>query len=279
MDIWSQYVLPCLCAFAGCIGFTLVFNIHGPGKLIAGCGGALGWLVYLLAGKTILAGFFAAMAISLFSEVMARIRRCPVTGYQLVALLPLVPGGGIYYAMGYCLEGDTEQFLSALLGTLGMAAALAVGVILASSLFRAVFPRLARVPKRHALRQAKPINDFFSGPAEHRRAAFLRLAPPDGRDYNGIDLIRQRRTSMYIADLHIHSRFSRATSRDGDAAPSGLVGPAKGHPTGGHRGLHPPRLAGGAAGAAGARRRGASTPCGRICACPDAAPGRRRPGL
>ena len=77
-----------------------------------------------------------------------RIRRCPVTGYQLVALLPLVPGGGIYYAMGYCLEGDTEQFLSALLGTLGMAAALAVGVILASSLFRAVFPRLARVPKR-----------------------------------------------------------------------------------------------------------------------------------
>ena len=148
MDIWSQYVLPCLCAFAGGIGFTLVFNIHGPGKLIAGCGGALGWLVYLLAGKTILAGFFAAMAISLFSEVMARIRRCPVTGYQLVALLPLVPGGGIYYAMGYCLEGDTEQFLSALLGTLGMAAALAVGVILASSLFRAVFPRLARVPKR-----------------------------------------------------------------------------------------------------------------------------------
>ena len=170
MDIWSQYVLPCLCAFAGCIGFTLVFNIHGPGKLIACCGGALGWLVYLLAGKTILAGFFAAMAISLFSEVMARIRRCPVTGYQLVALLPLVPGGGIYYAMGYCLEGDTEQFLSALLGTLGMAAALAVGVILASSLFRAVFPRLARV-----LRQAKPINDFFSSPAEHAGLLFSAL--------------------------------------------------------------------------------------------------------
>ena len=145
MELWSQYILPCLCAFAGCIGFTLVFNIHGPGKLIAGCGGALGWLVYLLGGKTILAGFFAAMAISLFSEIMARIRRCPVTGYQLVALLPLVPGGGIYYAMRYCLEGDTERFLSTLLDTLGMAAALAVGVILASSLFRTAFPLLLRV--------------------------------------------------------------------------------------------------------------------------------------
>lgn len=131
--------------------------------------------MYLLAGKTILAGFFAAMAISLFSEVMARIRRCPVTGYQLVALLPLVPGGGIYYAMGYCLEGDTEQFLSALLGTLGMAAALAVGVILASSLFRAVFPRLARVPKRMPSGQAEPINDFFSSPAEHAGLLFSAL--------------------------------------------------------------------------------------------------------
>lgn len=83
---------------------------------------------------------------------MSRLRRCPVTGYQLVALLPLVPGGGIYYAMSYCLAGDTERFLTTLLDTLGMAAALAVGVILASSLFRAVFFHLARsrnAPKRH----------------------------------------------------------------------------------------------------------------------------------
>ena len=150
MELWSQYILPCLCAFAGCIGFTLVFNIHGPGKLIAGCGGALGWLVYLLAGETILAGFLAAMAISLFSEVMARIRRCPVTGYLLVALLPLVPGGGIYYAMSYCLEGDNQQFLNALLETLGMAAALAVGVILASALFRNVLLRLVLSLRRAA---------------------------------------------------------------------------------------------------------------------------------
>ena len=138
MDIWSQYVLPCLCAFAGCIGFTLVFNIHGPGKLIAGCGGALGWLVYLLAGKTILAGFFAAMAISLFSEVMARIRRCPVTGYQLVALLPLVPGGGIYYAMEHAINGETDLFLDVLFHTLGLAGSLAVGVLLVSSTVRLI---------------------------------------------------------------------------------------------------------------------------------------------
>ena len=146
MDIWSQYVLPCLCAFAGCIGFTLVFNIHGPGKLIAGCGGALGWLVYLLAGKTILAGFFAAMAISLFSEVMARIRRCPVTGYQLVALLPLGHGGRT--------GGWGHPGLLPVPGSV---------------------PAPGSRPEAHALRQVEPINDFFSSPAEHAGLLFSAL--------------------------------------------------------------------------------------------------------
>lgn len=145
--VFLEYVLPCLCAFSACVGFTLMFNIHGGGKLIAGVGGALSWLVYLLAGSTIFAAFLAAMAIGVFAEVMSRVRRCPVTGYVLVALLPLVPGGGIYYAMRYCVAGETERFLDTLLHTLGMAAALAVGAMLASSVFRALFPRFRRTFK------------------------------------------------------------------------------------------------------------------------------------
>ena len=142
--IFFDYVVPCLCAFLACVGFTLMFNIHGVGKLIAGVGGALSWLVYLLAGKSIFAAFLASMAIGLYSEVMARLRRCPVTGYLLVALLPLVPGGGIYYAMSYCMAGDTQRFLDTLLHTFGMAAALAVGAMLTASLFRAAYFHLHR---------------------------------------------------------------------------------------------------------------------------------------
>ena len=127
MEFIMQTLLPCLYAGAACVAFTFVFNIHGWGKLICGAGGALGWLVYLLCGQSIPAAFLAAVSISLFSEVMARVRRCPVTGYLLVALLPLVPGGGIYYAMRYCVAGETQAFLDMLLHTLGMAAALAAG--------------------------------------------------------------------------------------------------------------------------------------------------------
>lgn len=140
--IWWEYVLPCLCAFLACTGFSLVFNIHGAGILICSFGGAMCWLVYLLAGSTIFAAFLSAAVIGVFSEVMARLRRCPVTGYLLVALLPLVPGGGIYYAMSYCVAGDIQQFLVTLLHTFGMAAALAVGAMMTASLFRAVYIHL-----------------------------------------------------------------------------------------------------------------------------------------
>ena len=145
-ELLTIYVLPCLWAFVACIGFGLVFNIQGVGLSICGLGGAVGWLCYLLAGRLLDAGeiecaFLAAVSIGLYSGGMARLRRCPVTSYLLVALLPLVPGAGIYYAMRYCVEGETDLFLNALLHTFGVAAALSVGAMLASSVLRALLPR------------------------------------------------------------------------------------------------------------------------------------------
>lgn len=110
--------------------------------LICAGGGALGWLVYLLAAplvhSDIIQSFFAALAISAWSEIMARLRRCPVTSYLLVALFPLVPGGGIYYTMEHAMSGETSLFLESLLHTLGLAGALAVGVLMVASLARLV---------------------------------------------------------------------------------------------------------------------------------------------
>ena len=143
-ELFFNWLSPCIYAFLGCAGFCLVFNIHGPGILICCTGGALGWLVYLLADfvthNVILRFLLAAIFITLFSEVMARIRRCPVTGYLIIALLPLVPGGGIYEAMLHCVRGDTQMFLSALMRTMGIAGSLALGAVLGSSFIRMVFP-------------------------------------------------------------------------------------------------------------------------------------------
>ena len=138
LELCQRFILPCFYAFSACVGFTLIFNVHGKGKVICGLGGALGWLVYLLVGESILGAFVAALSIGFYSEIMARLRRYPVTGYLLISL---VQGGGIYYAMRYCVLGDTMLFLSTLLHTFGVAAALAIGGTLSSTLFRNVILR------------------------------------------------------------------------------------------------------------------------------------------
>ena len=139
---WT-YFLPCLWAFLACVGFCVSLNIRTvSGMLICCCGGALGWLIYLVAlllGAGDLLGYFlAALAISAFAEVMARIRKCPVTGYLLISFLPLVPGAGIYYTMEYMLQGDTQMFLSQGMHTLGLAGSLAVGVLVMASAVRLI---------------------------------------------------------------------------------------------------------------------------------------------
>ena len=58
-----------------------------------------------------------------------------------MALLPLVPGAGIYNAMRYCMSGDSQMFISTLLHTIGFAAALSVGAMLVTSILRAWLPR------------------------------------------------------------------------------------------------------------------------------------------
>ena len=152
MELIQTYLPPCLYAFVACVGFSVLFNIHGLGILICAVGGALGWLVYLAAAPVfhsdLLQSFAAAVFISAYSEIMARIRKCPVTAYLLVAFFPLVPGGGIYYAMEHAINGETDLFLDVLFHTLGLAGSLAVGVLLVSSLVRLIHSYFYRRHKK-----------------------------------------------------------------------------------------------------------------------------------
>ena len=136
-----EYLLPCLYSFVGCVGFCLIFNIKPrKGMLLMAClGGALSWGVYLLFGflrDDIVQSFAAILAVTAYSEGMARLSKTPATIYLIVGLIPLVPGGGIYYTMEYALSGDTGRFLETGLHTFGIAGALAVGILLVSGCVR-----------------------------------------------------------------------------------------------------------------------------------------------
>lgn len=130
---------PCVWAFLACVPFGAVMNLRGKTLLFASLGGGIGWFFYLLCNplhNDIMQYFIAMIAISVYSEIMARVFKMPVTGFLLAAMLPMVPGGGIYYTMEYCVIGNNEMFIETGLHTLGIAGALAMGTLLVSSLVR-----------------------------------------------------------------------------------------------------------------------------------------------
>ena len=140
MDLFSGWLLPCFWAFLSCVGFALIFNIRGRMILWCSGGGALGWLVYLAAGALgggdILQNFAAILVIASYAEAASRIKKAPATVFLIVALIPLVPGGGIYYAMEYCIAGQMDLFLATTAHTLAIAGVLALGILLVSSAVR-----------------------------------------------------------------------------------------------------------------------------------------------
>ncbi len=152
MELLLSCLPPALWGFLSCAGFSLMYNIHGSGVLVASTGAAISSFFYFLIvdayGSEVGAAFLAAIVVGVYSEIMARVRRCPTTGYLQVALLPLVPGAGLYHAMRYAVDGFYQTFLNSLVHTIGIALALSVGAMLSSSLFRALLPRLPRLPRR-----------------------------------------------------------------------------------------------------------------------------------
>lgn len=134
-----KLLLPCFYSFVACMAYCLCVNLRGRRMIWASLGGAIGWGVYLLFGfvnQDIFQFFMSAVASSAYSEIMARVNKSPVTGFLLVSMLPMVPGGGIYHTMEYAVSGNNEMFLSTGLHTFGIAGALALGVLLVSSTVR-----------------------------------------------------------------------------------------------------------------------------------------------
>ena len=136
---------------AGCVGtfgFAVLFNIRGKRFLFAGLGGFLSWLLFVLLQYLIpneaLNYFIVAMAISLYAEIMARALKTPTTTFITVSLVPLIPGGSLYYTMAYAFESDTTRFLDKGLYTLELASALALGIIIATTATKIITKALVK---------------------------------------------------------------------------------------------------------------------------------------
>lgn len=127
-------------SFLGALGFAILFNVRGRYLFETAIGGMLGWIAYSLFAACLpneyLAFLAAAMLVTTYSEILARVEKAPTTTFLIAGMIPLVPGKGLYYTMSSAIAADSVGFFAQGMQTFGAAIAIAGGVMAASSLFR-----------------------------------------------------------------------------------------------------------------------------------------------
>lgn len=127
-----------IAAALSALGFGILYDIRGKKLILAMLGGGLAWVAYLLiisfGGTDILGMLGASVTASVYSELMARLAKAPATVFYVPGVIPLVPGGGLYYTMVAALEGDWALCAQKAQGTFGSAAAIAGGILVVISI-------------------------------------------------------------------------------------------------------------------------------------------------
>lgn len=142
-----QFLLQVLWAMLSTLGFGLMYQMRTKKLLFAALGGALSWSVYYLCMRVNLhemtAYAVAAGTGTLFSEIMARILKTPVTVFVVPVNIAMVPGGALFHSMLALMEQDTARFIERGRYTLSVAGAIALGIFIATMFFRIISQSLS----------------------------------------------------------------------------------------------------------------------------------------
>jgi len=134
-QLWLMQV--CFSAIA-ILGFSIRSNIRGSILIFTSLGGALSWGFYLLVldwtSSLLLSIFLSTCIVCIYGELMAKVYKVPVSVFVICAIIPLVPGSGLYYSMIAYIGGKSMEALRLMGQTLMIAGTISVSIALISSL-------------------------------------------------------------------------------------------------------------------------------------------------
>ena len=135
-------ILRIFMSFTGTFAFSLLFNIRGKKLVFASVAGLVCGLSYYISGclseREIFAYFMASVCVTVYAEITARFVKAPATSFLAPGIIPLVPGGALYYTMSAALHGNAELFFERGMETVYIALAIAAGILVISPI-KAVF--------------------------------------------------------------------------------------------------------------------------------------------
>lgn len=139
MQFMEKYFVMILTAAVGTIGYCLIINVK-RNKIVYGClGGMFSTFLYCICVECglslLLQNLIPAALATLYAEVLARLVKAPATVFLIPAIIPLVPGGRLYYTMSAMVDGNADGAQIYARETIVIALGIAVGIVLVSLVF------------------------------------------------------------------------------------------------------------------------------------------------
>lgn len=132
-----------IAAFVGTIAFALIFGVPGKYYFLCGVTGAAGWFLYLLfsqiGASATESTFVATVVVVLLSRIFSVIAKSPVTVFLISGIIPLVPGGGIYWTSYYLVTNQTALAFDSGLSAVRVAVSIVLGIVIVLELPNKLF--------------------------------------------------------------------------------------------------------------------------------------------
>lgn len=132
----TDQLITIIAAGAGSTGFAFFFNAKKSQILCAAISGLMVSGLYLLLTSQyesiLLDNMVCAMFVTAYAEIFARIMKAPSSVFLLPAIIPLVPGGYLYYAMYGLVTGAESEAWQNANATMLTGLGIAMGVLVVS---------------------------------------------------------------------------------------------------------------------------------------------------
>ena len=130
-------------SYLAAVGFAVFLNSPKKTLYVAGGIGMISWVIYVLLMRInidmMTSNFIGASIAALLSEILARKMKKPTILFIVPGIITLIPGLGLYNTMSYVVEGDFQLAFTTGANVLLASGAIALGVIVISSLFRTYY--------------------------------------------------------------------------------------------------------------------------------------------
>ena len=124
-------------AFLAILGFSIRSNLKGIRIIFTALSGGLCWAFYLVTlyySKSMLFSVFVAIIlVCIYSEIVAPHLKTPVSVFVTCAIIPLVPGRGLFNSMQLYIAGDNLNASKTILQTLLIAGTISIAIAIVSS--------------------------------------------------------------------------------------------------------------------------------------------------